>query len=112
MVLSIPDIKGKANVHYKIRFFFGRSGRFGISHLLQVMSPKMQSLQDMDMEIITADQNRNYGGSSNHPFVEVPVPVFQGGGQELAQRQPHDIAVAETPEKKVLKKQVSELVEA
>ena len=72
----------------------------------------MQSLQDMDMEIVTVDQNKNYGGSSNDPVVEVPVPIFQGGGQELALRQPHEIAVAETPEKKNLKKQVSELVEA
>ena len=72
----------------------------------------MQSLQDMDMEIVTVDQNKNYGGSSNDPVVEVPVPIFQGGGQELALRQPHEIAVAETPEKNNLKKQVSELVEA
>ena len=42
----------------------------------------------------------------------MPVPLFPGGGQELALRQPHEIAVAETPEKKNLKKQVSELVEA
>ena len=63
------------------------------------------------MEIVTADQNRNYGGSSTDLVVEVPVPIFQGGGQELAQRQPHEIAVAETPEKRVLKKQVSDLVE-
>ena len=61
----------------------------------------MQSLQDMDMEIVTVDQNKNYGGSSNDPVVDVPVPVFQGGGQELAQRQPHEIAVAETPEKRL-----------
>ena len=72
----------------------------------------MQSIENMDMEIVTADQNRNYGGSSTDPVAEVPVPIFQGGGQELAQRQPHEIAVGETPEKKVLKKQVSELVEA
>ncbi len=72
----------------------------------------MQSLQDMDMEIVTVDRNRNYGGSSNDRVVGVPVPPVQDEGQELALRQPHEIAVAETPEKKHLKKQVSKIVEA
>ena len=73
------------------------------------MSPKTRS-EDMDMEIVTADQNRNYGGSSTDLVAGQPVPIVQG--QELAQRPAYEIAVAETPEKRVLKKQVSDLVEA
>jgi len=72
----------------------------------------MQALQDMDMEIITADQNRNYGGSSHDQAVGTPVPTDQVEGQELSLRQPNEIAVAETPEEKTLKKQVSELADA
>ena len=76
------------------------------------MSPRRDPmhLEDMDVEIITAAQNRNYGGSSTDLVVELPVPVFSG--QELAQRPAYEIAVAETPDKRVLKKQVSDLVEA
>ena len=33
------------------------------------MSPKMQSLQDVDMMIVTVDPNKNYGGSSNDQAV-------------------------------------------
>ena len=72
----------------------------------------MQSLQDMDMMIVTVDQNKNYGGSSNEQAVGTPVPNDQVEGQELTLRQLNEIAVAETPEEKTLKKQVSELVEA
>ena len=89
-----------------------QSGRFGNSHLLQVMSPRRDPmhLEDMDVEVITTAQNRSYGGSSSDLVVELPVPVFSG--QELAQRPAYEIAVAETPDKRVLKKQVSDLVEA
>ena len=59
---------------------------------------------DMDMEIITAARG------SDDLVVELPGPVFSG--QELAYRPAYEIAVAETPEKRVLKKQVSDLVEA
>ena len=59
---------------------------------------------DMDVEIITAARG------SNDLVVELPGPVFSG--QELAHRPAYEIAVAETPEKRVLKKQVSDLVEA
>ncbi len=72
----------------------------------------MQSLQDMDMMIVTVDQHKNYGGSSNDQAVGTPVPTDQVEGQELTLRQPNEIAVAETPEEKTLEKQVSELVEA
>ena len=84
-------------------------GRFGNSQLLQVMSPKRNQLgfgdfEDMDVEISPAAR-----GSADL-IVELPAPVFSG--QELAQRPAHEIAVAETPDKRTLKKQVSDLVEA
>ena len=71
----------------------------------------MQTLQDVDMQIVTVDQSTNYGGSSSDQAVGTPVPD-DVKGQELSLRQPNEIAVAETPEEKRLKKQVSELVEA
>ena len=72
----------------------------------------MQTLQDMDMQIVTADQDINYGGNSNDQAVGTPVPNDEVKGQELSLRQPNEIAVAETPQEKTLKKQVSELVQA
>ena len=69
----------------------------------------MQSLQDMDMEIVTVDQNRNYLGSSSDLVVGQPGP---SSGQELVPQPAYEIAVAETPEKKTLRRQVSDLVKA
>ena len=63
----------------------------------------------LDMEIVTVDQNRNYLGSSSDLVVGQPGP---SSGQELVPRPAYEIAVAETPEKKTLRRQVSDLVKA
>ena len=87
------------------------SGRIDISPHLQVMSPKMQSLTEtnVDMQIVTRAQNAQYGGSSNDQAVGTPVRVE---GQELSLRPPSEIAVPEMTREQVLINQVSALAEA
>ena len=68
------------------------------------MIPKPNVLEDMDVE--TSQVARGNAVLS----VEPPVPVTYG--QDLVQLNLNEIAVAETPEKTKLKKQVSDLVEA
>ena len=70
------------------------------------MSPKPRQLgfEDMDVEISAPARG------STDLALELPVPVSYG--QDLAQVPAHEIAVAETPDKRRLKKQVSDLVEA
>ena len=70
------------------------------------MSPKPHQLcfEDMDMEI-----SQSARGSTDLAL-EPPVPVVLG--QDLVQVPAYEIAVAETPDKRRLKKQVSDLVEA
>ena len=67
------------------------------------MNPKPQVLQDMDVEI--SQVARGNAGL----LLEPPVPVIYG--QDLVQIS-NEIAVAETPEKSKLRKQVSDLVDA
>ena len=71
----------------------------------------MQSLTDtnVDMQIVTRDQNAQYRGTSNDQAVGTPVPTE---GQELSLRPPSEIAVPETSREQVLIKQVSALAEA
>ena len=70
------------------------------------MSPKPRQLgfEDMDVEISAPARG------STDLSLELPVPVSYG--QDLAQVPAHEIAVDETPDKRRLKKQVSDLVEA
>ena len=83
-----------------------QSGRFGNSQLLQITSPKPHQLglEDMDVEISSS------AGGNTDLALELPVPA--SFGQDLAQVPAHEIAVDETPDKRRLKKQVSDLVEA
>ena len=69
------------------------------------MSPKQDQLglEDMDVEI-----SQSARGSTDLAL-EPPAPVVYG--QDLVQVPAYEIAVAETPDKARLKKQVSDLVE-
>ena len=70
------------------------------------MSPKPHQLglEDMDVEI-----SQSARGSTDLALGP-PVPVILG--QDLVQVLAYEIAVAETPDKRRLKKQVSDVVEA
>ena len=51
------------------------------------MSPKMQTLTEsnVDMQVVTRDQNAKYGGKGNDQAVGTPEPTE---GQELSLRPP------------------------
>ena len=70
------------------------SGPIDIPPHLQVMSPKVLTLQNnnVDMQVVTRDQNAKYGGKGNDQAVGTPEPAE---GQELSLRHPSEIAVPE-----------------
>ena len=86
------------------------SGPIDISPHLQVMSPKMQSLTEtnVDMQIDAVDQNVKHSGISNDQAVGTPEPVE---GQEFSLRHPSENAVPETTRERELLQQVSDLAE-
>ena len=79
------------------------SGPIDISPHLQVMSPKMLTLSEtnVDMQVVTGAQSAQYGGLSNDQAVGTPVPEE---GQELSLRHPSEIAVPETTRERELLK--------
>ena len=63
---------------------------------------------NVDMQVVTRDQNAKYGGKGNDQAVGTPEPAE---GQELSLRHPSEIAVPEATRERELLDEVSALAQ-